>query len=97
MSQAFGESVVEHAARTWLAKAGWQVKHGEEIASGEAVASRGDYGEVVQAVRLRAALTRLNPRLLPEALNDALRRLTRPEGPAPDGRAVGTSGGQPGL
>jgi type I restriction enzyme R subunit len=82
----FNESVVEEAALTWLAKAGWQVTDGEEIAPGEAAAERDDYGEVVLATRLRAALARLNPGLPPEALNDALRKLTRPEGPTLEAR-----------
>ena len=51
-----------------------------EIAPGEAAAERDDYGEVVLERRLRAALARLNPALPAEALEDAFRKLTRPEG-----------------
>ena len=43
-------------------------------------AERADYGEVVLAQRLRDALARLNPDLPAEALEDAFRKLTRPEG-----------------
>lgn len=39
-----------------------------------------DYGEVVLRGRLRKALARLNPALPPPALDDAYRKLTRPEG-----------------
>ena len=39
-----------------------------------------DYGEVVLERRLRDGLARLNPDLPPAALEDAFRRLTRPEG-----------------
>ena len=43
-------------------------------------AERRDYGEVALAQRLRDALARLNPTLPVEALADAFRKLTRPEG-----------------
>jgi len=74
------ESVVEQAALAWLEAAGWQVAHGPDIAPDMPAAERTDYGEVVLARRLRDALARLNPELPSEALEDALRKLTRPEG-----------------
>ena len=43
-------------------------------------AERADYGEVVLERRLRGALARLNPDLPDEALDDAFRKLIRPEG-----------------
>ncbi|CAG0951683.1 Type I restriction enzyme EcoR124II R protein [Burkholderiales bacterium] len=76
----FSESVVEEAALDWLESAGWQVRNGAEIAPGEPAAERDDYGQVVLARRLRDALARLNPALAVEALDDAFRKLTRPEG-----------------
>ncbi|HMM44145.1 MAG TPA: type I restriction endonuclease subunit R [Candidatus Macondimonas sp.] len=76
----FTESVVEQAALAWLESAGWQVRNGAEIAPGEPAAERDDYGQVVLAQRLRDALARLNPALPGEALDDAYRKLTRPEG-----------------
>jgi len=76
----FSESVVEQAALAWLEAAGWQVRNGAEIAPGEPAAERDDYGQVVLAQRLRDALARLNPALPAEALDDAFRKLTRPEG-----------------
>ena len=76
----FTESVVEQAALAWLESVGWQVRNGAEIAPGEPAAERDDYGQVVLAQRLRDALARLNPALPAEALEDAFRKLTRPEG-----------------
>ena len=80
MSSEFTESVVEEAALAWLEDAGWQIRHGAEIAPGEPVAERDDYGKVVLAGRLRDALARLNLNLPADAIEDAFRRLTRPEG-----------------
>jgi len=80
------ESVVESAALTWLERLGWTVKHGPEITPGELAAERADYGQVVLAQRLRDVLVRLNPQLPAEALDDAFRKLTRPEGPTLEAR-----------
>ncbi len=77
---AFTESVVEDAALDWLKASGWRVAHGPDIAPDMPTAERRDYGEVVLGARLRDALARLNPALPPEALEDAWRKLTRPEG-----------------
>src|SRR5690606_36335915 len=42
-------------------------------------AERANYGEVVLSARLRDALARLNPTLPTETLEEAYRKLTRPE------------------
>ena len=74
MSAGFAESTVESAALAWLKSIGWR------IAPDMPAAERHDYGEVVLTQRLRDALARLNPDLPAEALEDAFRKLTRPEG-----------------
>ena len=74
------ESVVEQAALAWLESIGWQVVNGAEIAPGELDAERENYGQVILERRLRDALVRLNPKLPSEALDDAFRKLLRPEG-----------------
>ena len=74
------ESTAEEAALAWLQSLGWVVKHGSEIAPDGLYAERQNYREVVLAQRLRDALTRLNPDLPPEALEEAFRKVTHPEG-----------------
>ncbi len=74
------EADVEQAALGWLASQGWRVAHGPDIAPGAPDAERDDYGEVVLERRLRDALEELNSALPASALDDAVRRLTRPEG-----------------
>jgi type I restriction enzyme R subunit len=74
------EATVESAALAWLSELGWQVKHGPDIAPDGLFAERRDFGQVVLEQRLRDALARLNPTLPAEALEDAFRKLTRPEG-----------------
>lgn len=80
MTDGITESEVESAALGWLESLGWQIKHGPEIAPGEPFAEREDYREVVLAQHLRGALARLNPDLPHEALEEAFRKLTHPEG-----------------
>ncbi len=74
------EAEVESAALAWLSGLGWQVAHGPDIAPDAPGAERTDYGQVILARRLRDALALLNSGLPAEALDDAFRRLTRPEG-----------------
>jgi type I restriction enzyme R subunit len=76
----FSESTVEQAALAWFESVGWSIRHGAEIAPGELAAERSDYGQVVLEQRLRDALGRLNRGLPAVALDDAFRKLTRPEG-----------------
>lgn len=81
ISRSFSEAIVEDAALAWLESVGWSVTHGPEIAPGSLGAERPDYREVILATRLRDALATLNPALPEEALEDAFRKLTRPDGP----------------
>ena len=74
------EADVEAAALSWLEGVGWRTAHGSDIAPDAPGAERGDYGQVVLERRLRDAIAELNPNLPLEALDDAFRRLTRPEG-----------------
>ena len=77
---ALAEAEVEEAGLEWLGALGWQTVHGPDIAPGAPGEERADYGAVVLERRLRDALARLNPDLPPDALDDAFRKLTRPEG-----------------
>jgi type I restriction enzyme R subunit len=76
----FCESTIESAALAWLEASGWQVAHGPDLAPGAPVSERRDYSEVTLTGRLRDALARLNPDLPVEALDDAFRQLTQPQG-----------------
>ncbi len=86
MINKLSESDVEEVALGWLSDIGWRVVHGAEIGPGASGEERGDYSEVVLERRLRDALARLNPELPTETLDDALRKLTRPEGSTVEAR-----------
>ena len=74
------EADVEQAAVEWLAGLGWQAAHGPDIAPDMPRAERSDYGQVILERRLQDALAELNPTLPASALEDAFRKLIRPEG-----------------
>ncbi len=76
------ETDVESAALAWLAGLGYQTVFGPDIAPGMPDAERDDYGQVVLEYRLRQALQRLNPQVPADALEDAFRKLTRPDSPS---------------
>ena len=74
------EAELEQASLDWLAALGWSVAHGRDIAPDTPDAERNEYGQVVLERRLRDALARLNPAMPISALDDAYRKLIRPEG-----------------
>ena len=74
----FSESIIEQASLAWLEFERYAVLHGPVTSPGEVTAERSDpeYREVILERRLRQALSDLNPKLPPEALEDAYRKLT---------------------
>ncbi len=76
------ESEIESAALDWLAGLGYQTLLGPDIAPGEPSSEREDYGQVVLERRVRQALVRLNPDVPSDALDEAFRKLTRPDSPS---------------
>ena len=73
------ESVVEQAALDWFRALGYDVVGGPDMPPGPN-ALRESYAAAFFPTVVRGALARLNPRLPAEALDDAFRKLTRPEG-----------------
>src|SRR4051812_16283959 len=65
------ESQIEARCIEWLQDIGWSFAHGADIAPESPAAERSDYRTVILRGRLLQALTRLNPRFPPEALEEA--------------------------
>ena len=80
------EADVERAALDWLSGLGWQLAHGPDIAPDTPNSERDDYGQVALEGRLRDGLAVLNPSLPTDALDDAFRKLIRPEGSTVEAR-----------
>lgn len=82
MNAKLTENHVEDAALSWLEGLGYAVLHGPDIAPEGPSPERASYGEVILFERLRAALSRINPHLPPEALEEALKKLQQTETPS---------------
>ena len=74
------EAEVEEIALAYLESLGWNKAHGPDIAPFTSGAERDKYDQAALTGRLRTALARCNAGLPIEALEDAARKLTRPEG-----------------
>ena len=77
----FTESTVEEAALEVFAALNYTILHGPHIAPGEMFAERGSYQDVVLVERLRVAATRINAKIPPAAIDEAIRKLIRTESP----------------
>ncbi len=76
------ENEVEDAALEWLAELGYAVAHGPDIGPEGLASERGSYGEVLLTGRLHEALSRLNPHLPAETLEEVLRKVRQAETPS---------------
>ena len=76
---AFTETVVEHAALDWFRALGYDVGGGPDMPPGPH-ALRESYADTIFPSVVRGVLERVNPNLPTDALDDAFRKLTSPEG-----------------
>ena len=72
------ESLVEEAILSWLASLGYTFIFGPDIAPEEPAAERESFQEVLLICRLGEALSRLNPSIPADALEEALKQAGRP-------------------
>lgn len=71
------ESTAEEAALSWLNELGYSILNGPDIAPSELLAERTGYGDVILSGRLQSALTRINPDIPSEAIEDAYAKIIR--------------------
>jgi type I restriction enzyme R subunit len=76
------ESELETQAITWFQDTGWEFRHGPYIAPDGDTPERADYRQVLLTTRLLDALRRLNPGIPESVLEDALRRIAKPDHPS---------------
>src|SRR5947208_2018492 len=82
LSRRISESDVEDAALEWFSSLHYEIAHGLTLAPDGDAPERNSYGDVVLVERLRSALTAINPDIPPEAREQALRTVLRPESPS---------------
>jgi len=76
------EAQVEIHAVDWLRELDYDYVYGPDIAPDMLTAERADYAQVVLVERLRRALERINPDATAEIIEEAVRKVTRPESPS---------------
>lgn len=76
------ETTLEQTALEWLVGMGWQIAFGSDISPDGLTCERDDYDQVVLLGRLQTALENINPNIPAGAIDDAVRRITRPESPS---------------
>jgi type I restriction enzyme R subunit len=79
------ESTLENTVLTWLENLGYDIEHGPDIAFDGVKPERdpsANYTDVVLIGRLRESLERINPEIPCEAIDEAIRKITRPESPS---------------
>lgn len=76
------ENTIEQEAFTCFEELGYTKLYGPDIAEDGENPERNNYTEVVLRNRLESAITRLNPTLPTEAIEDALRKILNPSHPS---------------
>ena len=76
------EGTVEQTALEILQELGWTYASSQALSPDGDARERATFGDVVLLPRLRRALAGLNPHMPAEALDDALKQLTRSEAPS---------------
>src|SRR6266545_4839509 len=75
------ENIVEQAALGWLESLGYDTRKGAEVSPGAENPLRETYEQVVLEHRLKAALRKINTDLPEDAIEQAVRVVTRPPEP----------------
>lgn len=82
MTPILDENQLELATVDYFRELGYEYVHGPEIAPDGGSPERDDYGQVVLVGRLRDALTRINPGVPDDAIEEALSQVARPDSPS---------------
>jgi len=82
MAPRLTESVLEQIVLGWFSELGYSVLHGPDIAPGEPGSERTDYSNPLLPDRVKFSLSRLNPSLPLETLEEAFRKLSRIDSPS---------------
>ncbi len=77
-----GENTLEITALEWLSSIGWHTAFGPDISPDGTAPERDDYDRVVLIERLKTALVNINPKIPPDAIDEAIRKINLTESPS---------------
>lgn len=75
------EDQLEQLCLEWFTENGWETTHGPNIAHDGATPEREDYKQVLLHGDLKKAITRLNPQLPDDAVQQAVAQVSKPQSP----------------
>lgn len=75
------EDILEQTCLQWLGDLGWTILHGPDLAPGMPYCERDDYQQVFLVKRLHGALSRINPDISYQGIDEAVRRILAVTGP----------------
>ncbi len=82
MSNSFIEADLEQAALSWLEELGYNILPANDISPNGTYPERKNFNDVLLSDRLQLALERINPKLPPDAIIDALHQISIPQSPS---------------
>ena len=82
MKNNFCESHLEEATLEWFDELDYEVVFAPDIAPEGEYAERADYSDVILSERLKDALSRINPKMPIDAIEEAYRKITIPQSPS---------------
>ncbi|MBN1829039.1 MAG: type I restriction endonuclease subunit R [Deltaproteobacteria bacterium] len=76
------EDSLEQTALDWFSSLGWDTAFGPDISPDGPAQERGNYDQVILIGRLQTALENINPNIPRDAIEEAIRKITRTESPS---------------
>ena len=73
------EDQLEQQCLEWFAEVGWEISHGPDIAHDGITPERKDYRQVLLFADLEAAITRINPHLPADVMEQVVAIVSKPE------------------
>ena len=76
------ENDIENVTLGWLSELGWNIGHGPDLAPEGKAPERASYGDVLLLGRFKQALSRINPQLPADCIDDIVRKVVAVEIPS---------------
>ncbi|SDK32464.1 type I restriction endonuclease [Lacicoccus qingdaonensis] len=82
MQNFFSEDDLEHLSMEWLEELGYEIRHGNDISHVGVASERDHYEDIILDQRLGAALRKINPDVVGEAIQQAIHMISVEQSPS---------------